>query len=84
MENMSRLSNKSSLLLVTSLLLTLACAPEQMPQAGVGSDDDQEVEVGGDTPQEPQGNLVGTITDAVTGEPVAGVPVTDGLTPEMP
>lgn len=73
------LRNKSSLYLIISLLLTLACAPEQMPQAGGGSDD-KEVEAGGDTPQEPQGNLVGTITNAETGEPVAGVPVTDGYT----
>lgn len=42
---------------------------------GVGNDDPQTEQP---LPETPKGNLVGTVTNAVTGEPIQGVPVTDG------
>ena len=63
--------------LFIALLLTIfACTPEEVPAGdGVGNNGTQTEQP---RPETPEGNLVGTVTNAVTGEPISGVPVTDG------
>lgn len=63
-------------LFIALLLIAFACTPEKVPAGdGVGNN-----EPSIDQPQTetPKGNLVGTVTNDVTGEPIQGVPVTDG------
>lgn len=63
-------------LFIALLLIAFACTPEKVPAGeGVGNDAPQTEHP---LPEAPKGNLVGTVTNAVTGEPISGVPVTDG------
>ena len=72
------LQTKYPTILIALLLIAFACTPEKVPAGdGVG---DNEPSTDQPLPETPKGNLVGTVTDAVTGEPIQGVPVTDGYT----
>ena len=64
---------KYPIISIALLLIAFACTPEKVPAGdGVGNN-------GSHIEQPtPEGNLVGTVTDAVTGNPISGVPVTDG------
>lgn len=72
------LQQSKSLVAIALLLIVFACTPEKVPAGeNVGDDAPQTSQP---TPDAPEGNLVGTVTDSVTGEPIGGVPVTDGHT----
>ena len=69
---------KYPIISIALLLIAFACTTEKLPAGdSVGNDGpttDQPL------PETHKGNLVGTVTNAVTGEPIQGVPVTDGYT----